>query len=177
MIIPSFRSGLREHLIRCAGDIKETNHSHSTSQQLSFITETTPGNLRCQKILFVDWSLPQRPVRGDSLNSLIHLFVHEIFQYLFKEEKTSSGTVRSIAVAMPEITHDEQNVSEEFLDELIHQIHSIQSWSFRISLMFLPDQMKFYQTFNETLRHYHPTDRNYGIFYCPSTGSTSLWHP
>ena len=167
MIVPSFRSGLREHLIRCAGAMTETHHSHQNSSGLSFITVTTPGNLPCQKVLFVNWSLPQQPTPMEILLPSIQFFLTQLFQYLAKQEQAS------MAMAIPELSYDEQKFSEGFLEELINQMHSLESRSFQISLIFLPNQEKLHQTFNETLRLYHQTDNHDGIFYCPSTGQVS----
>ena len=169
MIIPTFLSGLREHLIDCAGDIQEKTYS-SRSDYMSFITETTGGNLKCRRILFVNWSSSMQTTNDEVLIGSLQFFLSKIFKYIIKYDKPSNGKVRSIAMAMPEIFQDEQTFSEEFLEEMINQIHSTKSSAFQVSLIFLPDQEKFYQKFTHALRLYQNNEKIYGILYCPATG-------
>lgn len=173
MIIPTFLSGLREHLIDCAGDIHEKTLS-SKRNQIPFITETTAGNLKCQKLLFVNWSLSMQTTKDEVLIGSLQFFLSRVFDYIIKYDKTDNGKVRSIAMAMPEIFQDEQIFCEEFLDEMINQIHSTKSSSFRVSLIFLPGQQKFYQKLIHVLRLYQNNEDMYGIFYCPITGNRSF---
>jgi hypothetical protein len=169
MIVPSFSSGLREHLTQCAGDIEEINRSRHIDESL-FITETTAGKLKCQTILFVNWSLPKQPTPEECFIQRIQFFLSKVFKYLVKHDKTPNVTVRSITIAMPEIFDNEDIFFEEFLNELINQIHSIKSSSFRVALLFVPDQEKLYQKFIDALGLYQNTGSTFGIFCCPTTG-------
>ena len=173
MIIPTFLSGFREYLIDCAGDIQEKTLSLK-SDQIPFITETTAGNLKCQRILFVNWSLSMQTTKDEVFIGSLQFFLSRVFNYIVKHDKIENRKVRSIAMAMPEIFQDEQIFCEEFLDEMINQIHSTESSSFRVSLIFLPGQQKFYQKLIHVLRLYQNNEDIYGIFYCPTTGNRSF---
>ena len=149
-------SGLKEHLITRAGQVTVINKSDS------LITEISPGNLKCQKILFVDWSVPSIVIDDEQFGESIELFIFRVFQHLNR----SQSTVRSIAFAVPDMCKQEEILADELVEATIHQMKSS---SFKVSFVLTSDQRNLYNHFLKSIENLQQGEENFGVFYCSMT--------
>ena len=176
IILPILISGVKEHLIKSSGELFETSSSTRHSDfDLPFITETNVGQLKCQKLLFVNWTFPNRLLieqNNEYLIQSIRFFLSKIFQYSIRKqnEKNQSEFIRTIAIAMPDPSISEDILADEFIKEIIYQMNSFSSIKFHISLIFTWEQNKFYQEIYSKMQRIQSDEKYFGIFYCPSTG-------
>ena len=155
MIIPSTSFGLKESLIERAGEIVEKPSS------TPFITETTGGKLNCQRILFVNWSLPTTVTNDDELSESIRFFIFESMRYV--------TTVQSVAFAMPDLCKQEEIFAEEMIEGMIEQIDSMKSSKLKVSFVLSPDQQSLHQRLTHTIDRVHDGKDSLRIFYCPTS--------
>ncbi|CAF0947397.1 unnamed protein product [Adineta ricciae] len=174
-IIPSLTSGLKEHLIERAGHIEEqpskSNQRHQ-DESMPFITETSAGRLNCNKIIFVNWSLPEKSIDEDLLCESVRAFVSHMIQYVLKAKRRSNRESLSIAIVMPDSIHNEQAIAEEMIDETLYHIQQVNSTLLNVSFIFLPHQQNLYKHFAKIIQSLQTDDKTYRDFYCPTSTAT-----
>jgi hypothetical protein len=129
---------------------------------IPFITETTGGKLNCERILFVNWSLPTTVTNDDDLSNSIRFFISQSIQYAITESQ-------SMAFAMPDVCKQEEIFAEEIIEETINQINSL---ALKVSFIVSPDQQTLHQRLLNTIEK-----DSLRSFYCPTSSeiqSTNL---
>ena len=166
-------------MIERAGDIVEQrtsdpDGSHKRqSKSVPLITETTAGQLKCRKILFVNWSLAATPIDDDRLSESIQWFISKTIQHVVKHEQQSNSELRSISIAMPDVSQDDVIVAEETIEETINQIQSSKAFPLKISFVFSMHQKKLCKRFSTAIQAVQTNDHTSGVFCCPTSSRFS----
>ena len=172
-------SGLKEDLIARAGDIVEQRTSDPAGSKnrhfksVPFITETTAGQLKCRRILFVNWLLPAIPITDDQLSESIQSFVANSIRHVVRHEQQSNAGLRSICIAMPDVSQDDVIVAEEMIEETINQIQSSKCFPLKVSFVFSLHQQRLCRRFSTAIQAIQTNDHTWGVFYCPTSSRFS----
>ncbi|CAF1246118.1 unnamed protein product, partial [Didymodactylos carnosus] len=148
VVVCSTSGILRDSILKQAGSVVKEDYDKASKTNYDSLIELNPGNLNCEKLLFLPWN---KPVHSSKLAESLRTFVSVIIQYIaFQANTRSIESVAFPAIGCGKFGCPVDIVAKEMIFEAKKQLEKTKL-NLRISFVMLKEQQNVFREFSNAI--------------------------